>query len=255
MAAPENLALCFDFPSAERDATVHMGKCKYWLASLRAREAMCHALFETGHLAAQDQRKSIDDATADELRRDAVIHLGHIAVRAAASAQCLISSGYAPEAKAPVRRLTEATHRGRAIAEDETGSHARAWLKGRPIGTPGQLRARYSKSGVDAFSDTAHAGIDGLDLLFTRFDGKPAIALLPTVDPEHTNALLGILASQLMMMYAVICNTISPLLSISTITEMLVVEQELGSSALLESMERCQRKRVEAAGPDIGANP
>src|SRR4051794_10637093 len=101
-------------------------------------------------------------------------------IRSADSGLVLISGGYVPESAASIRRCVEANLRIGTVLEDPSGQHARAWLKGQPLGTVGKLARKYGKTeDLKLLSIYAHSDVRGLVSLLT---GPPHAKTTSTSD-------------------------------------------------------------------------
>jgi hypothetical protein len=116
----------------------------------------------------QYNEAEIEDLEPGPAQQIAAMSLSTLMVRSAGSGLVLISGGYVPESAAPIRRCVEANLRIGAVLEDPSGKHARAWLKGQPLGTVGKLAHKYGKTeDLKLLSIYAHSDVRGLAPLLT----------------------------------------------------------------------------------------
>jgi hypothetical protein len=143
-------------------------------------------------------------APGAELRRVALVNLGSLAVRAAASAILLISSGYEADSHAPMRRMMEIYVRAKVIHLDRSSDQARRWLRGRDHGTPARLIEKYlgkqDKALYDLLSRFTHDDSRGLQLLWSPPawvsvpEQQRLIDMRPGRKGHHALPLLGSIA-------------------------------------------------------------
>lgn len=245
------------FELRERELFLSADETPGWAVGHRARMALAHLLVEI-HEDDQFPAGVVDISRNGDptiIRKVAIWHLGVIANRAIGSARCLIACGYAPEAKVPIRRLTEAVIRARATADDHSGDHARAWLAGRPLGTPARLHRRYGARGNDAaiFSTQAHAEVGGLDDL-SRLDGTEDSYLLVTPHRDElackvAELLMKMAASQVLVLAYVLVDTFDRLLTEGTAREL----NELG--VMVDTKKPIFNHRITEPQSDAGSRP
>lgn len=153
---------------------------------------------------AQHVGAAIDDLEAGQAQRVAAVSLSELVVRSAGSGLALISTGHVPESGAPIRRCVEANLRMQAILDDPSGQHAKAWLKGKPVGTVGRLAQKYGKTeDLKLLSIYAHSDVRGLMPLLTGPpEAKDGIDLRPNRDDSSAAPLLHAVAHQTIFMCA-----------------------------------------------------
>jgi len=127
----------------------------------------------------------------------ATLFLGVLGLRTSRAMMLVVSAGYAPEAHALKRRLSEAHARAQAVAGDHTGQHARQWLEGKPPSV-GKLANRFMPPELwELYSWGSHADSRSvhwwLSVPLGGQDDGPSRGL--TVAPAHhderlSNALL-----------------------------------------------------------------
>jgi len=177
-------------------------KCQGWSTLAHARELLRREIVEVSRWRlsrGEDSWIAIDDLDPSKARQIAVFQLASLCSRAAGSVVALVSCGYVPEAKAPLRRLREAGLRARLVLDDESGHHARAWLSGRPLRGMAYLESRYGSTGaMKLLSPAAHADVKGLLPLLSDKESRVQANLAPQrnekwVEPMFRFAALEIL--------------------------------------------------------------
>ena len=145
---------------------------------------------------------AIDDLKAGQDQRVAAVSLGELVVRSAGSGIALISTGHVSESGGPIRRCIEANLRMQAILDDPSGHHAKAWLKGKPVGSVGRLARKYGKTkDLTLLSIYAHSDVRGLMPLLTGPpEAKDMIDVRPNRDDPSAAPLLHAVAHQTIFM-------------------------------------------------------
>ncbi len=150
--------------------------------------------------------QTLADLSVADAHRLTMSQLGVLGVRTSSSAIVLVTSGYAVDAAAHLRRLVECTLRGRAALADRSGEHARRWLSGRPRPSAEKLAQKFgAPEELRMLSITAHADARGMALMHApdlSGDGIPTVPLFPHRDPRWERVLLYGVAYESVMLAA-----------------------------------------------------
>jgi hypothetical protein len=192
----------------ERQLFDSVEDCPQWKTVNVAREVLRRELLGVSKWQAsqlQDVPAQVEDLPSEPARQIAVARLASLGSRAVGSVVVQIACGYLPESKAGLRRLKEGVFRARAIVDDESGHHARAWLLGRPVGSLAHLESRYGKPRfLKDFSVAAHADVAGLDPLMDRDHPELVVNLAPQRDDAVAEMLFTLVTIDILLLIAVL---------------------------------------------------
>ena len=167
-----------------------------WRLADKARRLVLDLSYFFSPFVSEYEGTPLRDLRVEVAQQIAILSLGNLTVRSAGSGMMLVSTGYVPESAGPIRRCVEANLRARAILDDESGEHARAFLQGKPKKSISQLAHRYGKSeDLKLLSVYAHSDVRGLMPMLTGPpEGEDGIDLRPNRDDASAAPLLHAIA-------------------------------------------------------------
>jgi hypothetical protein len=223
-----------EFEEVEQEIAAAVRETAEWSTAVKARSVLCELVAEMANSHELHLAGDASDIDARLANQTATVKLAAIAIQAMASGLSQVSNGYAWEAKTSARRLDEAYLRIRAIADDQSGEQARAWLCGRPIVSTERLRRRYwSVNPAAMLSTAAHADVDGLLGQLTDSGAESLWILGPRTHLKAASAMCTLFASQAVMICGHLFEAFRPRLSDSSVyadnyVELLEVQIALG---------------------------
>jgi hypothetical protein len=131
-------------------------------------------------------------------RSKALLYLGLLGVRTTRAAMAVVAAGYEAESMTYKRALMEVHSRARRVVDDESGSYAKEWLRGR-AGKPAKAVGGFSPDDLwDMLSNSSHADHRAVEnfLAISNDDGSTSLLLHPERRPEVSNPTLAMFASE-----------------------------------------------------------
>ncbi|HEX3361787.1 MAG TPA: hypothetical protein VHS74_12405 [Solirubrobacterales bacterium] len=189
-------ATAWKLKEQERELFLGAEEVPNWRLADKTRRLVLDMGYFLSEIVSRYAGAEVDELETRAAHQIAALSLSTLMVRSAGSGLTLISGGYVPESAASIRRCVEANLRIASVLEDETGGQARAWLKGRPLGSVGRLAGRHGKAeDLKLLSIYAHSDVRGLAPLLTGPpEAKEHIDLRPNRDDPSAAPLLHAIA-------------------------------------------------------------